>query len=144
GKKLSKQTWNICRKMAEVDLFLRENKEARAQFREAHPELCFWALASGHPMTHPKRSYQGHRERMRLLRKVDPSFERLLHSTLSEYPRREVAADDVLDALVLAVAATGQLGELKSLPAEPEWDEEGLPMEIVFPDNQSHQPEIEG
>jgi predicted RNase H-like nuclease len=48
------------------------------------------------------------------------------------YRRTQLGVDDVLDALVLAV--TGWLGAdgLDRVPSMPEFDDIGLPMEIVF------------
>src|SRR5262249_23282406 len=48
---------------------------------------------------------------------------------LSAYHRKDVARDDILDALVALVTATL---ELRTLPEVAEVDTEGLPMEIVY------------
>ncbi|MFW6321250.1 MAG: hypothetical protein ACOC0Z_05315, partial [Halohasta sp.] len=45
--------------------------------------------------------------------------------------RKQVARDDIVDALVLCAAARQPLA---SLPAEPPVDARGLPMRIVTPD----------
>ena len=66
GVKLSIQTWNIAAKIVEVDRFLRNNKMAQRRIRESHPELCFRALAGGHPMAYSKKKPQGFSERYSL------------------------------------------------------------------------------
>ena len=50
---------------------------------------------------------------------------------LDTYKRKDVAADDILDALVGAVTAM-HLPAIKTLPENPVKDEEGLAMEIVY------------
>lgn len=39
GFSLSVQTWNICKKIAEVDLFMRSSSVTQARVREIHPEV---------------------------------------------------------------------------------------------------------
>lgn len=139
GKKLSMQTWNISKKIAEVDTFLGYNHKARAKIREAHPELCFWSLSGGNPMAHSKKSIAGQRERLNELKKVDPKAQHVVNSILLKYSRRDVAIDDILDAMALAVVASGRIGALRGMPNIPEYDEKGLPMQIVYaePNNDS-------
>ena len=132
GKALSRQTWNIIPKIKEVDSLLRIDNSARLRVRESHPEVCFRAL-SGHAMHNPKRTEEGFQERVAALRYVFPRTEELLADALSAYRRREVGRDDILDALVLAAGYRAAHGQLCSIPEIPEYDSEGLPMEIVFP-----------
>lgn len=49
----------------------------------------------------------------------------------NKYNHKEVAWDDIIDALVLAVTAKLGHGRLHSLPTKPERDLFDLPMEIV-------------
>jgi predicted RNase H-like nuclease len=132
GKKLSKQTWNISKKIAEVDNFLRHHHQDWSKIREAHPELAFWSLAGGNAMIHAKKSLAGQRERLNELKRVDPNVEDAVNFVLSRYLRRAVTVDDVLDAMALAVVASGRIGVLRSLPVIAEYDQEGLPMQIVY------------
>jgi predicted RNase H-like nuclease len=48
-----------------------------------------------------------------------------------QYLVKEVATDDILDAMVGAVTAM-QYPRLSTLPTNPVSDEEGIPMEIVY------------
>ena len=60
-----------------------------------------------------------------------PFAEDCYKDALNTYKRKDVAADDILDAMVGAVTAMHYPG-IKTLPEEPIKDEEGLAMEIVY------------
>lgn len=128
---LSKQAFNLLRKIREVDLLLRRQRPARERIREVHPELCFWALNGGHPMRYSKREKEGFRERMRLLSKALPGAEEIVKRAMDDYRRKDVGRDDILDALVAAV--TGRCHGLFSITSEVPCDACGLPMEMVYP-----------
>ncbi len=132
GRRLSKESWNIVGKIREVDELLRSHASARAVVREVHPEVLFWAWNCGRSMKHNKRTEAGFRERLRLLERCYPGSQAIVTSALGTYPRKAVARDDIVDALVAAV--TGKLGSrsLRSFPDSPERDSTGLPMEIVY------------
>ncbi|HWI60464.1 MAG TPA: DUF429 domain-containing protein [Symbiobacteriaceae bacterium] len=129
GKKLSMQSWNICRKIAEADLALRAQPALQGRVRESHPELCFAALNGWRPLTTSKKTREGQAERLALLERHTPGV------TLPTGIRRSAAArDDILDAMVLAVSA--RLAAENGLPAAPdppETDALGLIMAIVTP-----------
>jgi len=131
GKGLSKQTWNICAKIREVDSVLRTDAKARKILREAHPELCFFGLAGGKPMQHNKKTGAGFEERLVLLERHLPSVRSFVAATLASYPRSRVARDDLLDAAVCALTASLRQ-HWSRLPAHIETDAEGLAMEIVY------------
>jgi predicted RNase H-like nuclease len=128
GKRISKQAWNITPKMREVDTFLRGGQ--RGYLLESHPEVVFTALA-GAPMRHSKKSGVGFLERVDVLRRHLADVEAFVYATRAAYKPAAVADDDILDALVLAVAARCE--SLRTLPADPPTDAHGLPMEIVYP-----------
>lgn len=132
-KGLSKQTWNICAKIREVDRIMQTCDKARESLHEAHPELCFCGLNRGRPMQHSKRSPAGHEERLALLARHLPHVEAFLDHMLKSYPRSQLARDDVLDATVCALTASMQ-SVWQYLPEPGERDRAGLPMSIVFPD----------
>lgn len=71
-------------------------------------------------------------DRLAVLKKVFPEAESVVEAAAGKYERKEVAWDDIIDALVTAVSAKFEYGRLRTLPAEPERDSFGLPMEIVF------------
>lgn len=132
GKKISKQAWGIVPKIREVDEFLQSHHRARNTILESHPEVCFRILA-GKPVIHPKKRKEGVAERLRILSRYLPDTEDMLKSALARYLRKEVQPDDILDSMVLAVAARSGKDQLLSLPAKPETDDTGLRMQIVYP-----------
>lgn len=56
-----------------------------------------------------------------------------MQNALSKYRRKDVARDDILDALVASVIAklSFQKG-LRSIPEIPEKDSQGFPMQVVY------------
>lgn len=129
GRKLSRQTWGICPKIAEADLVLRERPELQIQIQEAHPEICFAVLAGGRPMRFSKKSPEGLRERLDLL---GLNAAESLEQALRSYRRAAVAPDDLVDAMVCALMAQQvDLFGAAPLPADPPLDDFGLRMQIM-------------
>ena len=136
GKGISKQAFGIAPKIAEVnEVMLVLSEDASPSIREVHPELCFWALDGRQPMRYWKKKREGETERLRVLKGIEPWTPEVYDSARSKYLRRVVAKDDILDALVVAVAAhrsqTGR-GRLRTIPEVPPKDAAGLPMEMVY------------
>lgn len=131
GRSLGSQTWGICPKIAEVDAFM-QNDDRQYRLREIHPEVCFWALAGGKPMTHKKSKSAGREERLAVLESHEPDVEGLLRRVLSETSRRDVESDDVLDAAVACVTSGASGDQLDRLVGTPSHDETGLPMEMLY------------
>lgn len=132
GRSLSQQTWGICSKIAEVDALLTSQGPRYQELREIHPEICFWGLAGGSPMNNNKKQREGADERIALLRRFEPDTEQLLGRLLDAELRRDVGADDLIDALVAYVTASRVDLELQSLCSTDTHDEMGLPMEMVY------------
>lgn len=130
GRGLSKQAWNILPKIRELDELLQAEPQARQMLREAHPELLFAGLAGG-PMSHAKKTRSGFTERMTILSIMHPHAEALIASAFLAHGGFEAARDDVVDAFVLALCARRPT-QLVSVPAEPEADPKGLPMQMVY------------
>lgn len=129
GKGMSIQAWAIVSKVRQVDEALRGTAELRAVVREVHPEVCFYFMAGRVPLLHSKKTAAGKAERLSLLR---AHFGRAVDRMLSERPRKDCAADDVIDAAAatwtaLRIAA----GEEVVLPSLVPRDSYGLPMEMV-------------
>jgi predicted RNase H-like nuclease len=131
GRGLSKQSWAIAGKIREVDDLL-DGKPFGTHVREFHPEVCFAGLADGRPMTHAKKRTARFQERMDVLRGVYGQTDEAVEYALATWKRKEVARDDIVDALAGAVMAYLGQGELRTLPDEPETDARGRPMEIVY------------
>jgi len=135
---LGTQSWGITNKIRELDIFLRESEPASSGVvREAHPEVCFWALNDEKPTQYSKRSQPAAAfwERVEILETVDKDT--IAHVRNSGIGLdAKVKNDDILDALVLALTASNLTGELLTLPEEwpsnDEGDPTGLPMEMVY------------
>jgi predicted RNase H-like nuclease len=133
GRGLSKQSWFIAQKIREVDQLLQAHDQLRFRVRESHPELCFRALNGGVNMLHCKKSHEGRQERLAVLKKHLSRSEELFTRVSEKYLRKQVALDDILDAMVLAVASRVSEGRPLCLPENPPHDKHRFPMEIVYP-----------
>lgn len=131
GKRLARQTWSIVPKITEVDTLLRHCPKARSIVREVHPEVCFWGLA-GKAMRNGKKTAGGFEERLAVLTRFWPSVGEFVDRVLRATKRKAVARDDILDAVVAALVAAQPECGLRCLPRQPETDEFGLRMEMVF------------
>ena len=132
GKRLSKQSWAITPKIREVDELLRASEAYRGLVREVHPEVCFWALNGRRSMRHGKKSRAGFYERLGVLRGLYAGAEELVVKAVMDHVGWDAGRDDILDALAAAVTAKLGFGGLNTLPATPETDAKGLPMEMVY------------
>lgn len=132
GKRISKQAWNIVPKIRDVDSFLVKNKNYREKVREIGPELCFQSFA-GFPMKYSKKKVEGFLERKDALNNVCTFTDEIIEYVLSTYRRRDIAKDDILDAL--AAALTAKIGSrygFTYIPQKPETDSEGLKIQIAY------------
>lgn len=124
---LSRQTFHLLPKIREADAFVSPARQAHVF--EVHPELSFFEMNGGQPVLAPKKSEAGRQARLTLLESV---FGRPLGDVVEVSRQREVARDDVLDALaVLFTAERAHFGRAVRIPAEPATDARGLRMEIV-------------
>lgn len=133
--RLSTQAYGIMPKIAEVDQLLLSDPVARSTIREVHPELCFWGLNRRRPMMHRKSDAAGVAERLELLAGLLPWADSIFEGTLKKYRRSSVQRDDILDAMAAAATAIPvhpSLGDMLSVPHEPERDSRGLPMEMLY------------
>jgi predicted RNase H-like nuclease len=130
GRKLSKQTFAIMPKIAEVDSLMTPTLQSRV--REVHPEVCFWALNNRKPMSWNKKKPAGRAERWRILRRVLPSLP--VEPALSPTVKGQCAVDVYIGALVAAwTAVCIARGSAGSIPHNPTVHDRGLRMEIWFP-----------
>lgn len=132
GRGLSKQTWGIVPKIREVDVFVVNNESIRGRLKESHPEVCFYAL-SGQPMQYSKKRKKGAEERIDVLRKLYQNTNEIIEFALNNYLRKELALDDIIDALCLAISGLQGLERgFTVVPQTPEKDANGLDMQIVY------------
>jgi predicted RNase H-like nuclease len=132
GRGLSKQAWNIVPKIREVDSLLSNNRSLQDVLYECHPELCFWALNGKRAMQYNKKTGEGRQERIHVLQHYLSGCQSFFEQARDDFPRREVACDDIIDAMVCAITARLGHGAYQTLPVDPPTDEQGLPMRIAY------------
>ena len=141
GVGITQQAYSIIPRIAEVDEALSPpNDGSLSKVRESHPEVCFWALNEQRSMSHNKRTREGREERIDVLRRcaqdVDGiDVDAIFKKARDKYTKGQVADDDILDAIALAITAriVSQNPErLGTLPENPPTDSKGLPMEMVY------------
>jgi predicted RNase H-like nuclease len=127
AKGISRQAFNILSKIREVDDLLNARPELRLVMREIHPELCFYELAGGKPMTNGKTSRLGKEERRAALGRAFPDLD-----VIEKAGRTQgLHVEDILDAAAACWSAERlAVGLGRSLPEDVPYDTTGLPMAI--------------
>jgi predicted RNase H-like nuclease len=126
GIGLSRQTFGILKRIAEVDTLMTEELQERVF--EVHPELSFRAMNGELPLARSKRSAQGVVSRIRLLESA--GFGEVLECA-AELAGTSASLDDVLDASAVAWTACRHVrGEAHRIPDDPPLDRRGLRMEM--------------
>jgi predicted RNase H-like nuclease len=94
---------------------------------EVHPELGFYQLNNDTPLRYGKRTEAGIAERLTLLRDKMPGLDRVLDNRPESVslPRLLDACVDLWTARRIAARAVSRLPEI------PEWNDDGLRMELV-------------
>jgi predicted RNase H-like nuclease len=112
GKKISIQSWNISKKILEVDTLICQNASLKRIFHECHPEICFKYLNNNRPLASRKhaKSRLGIEERLRILSNYHEDIYASFQRTDDEFSRNELKADDIVDSFCLFVV--GKLGAL--------------------------------
>ena len=149
-KRLTKQSWNLVPKIAEVRGYLMGNPASREIVHEVHPEVSFAAMnhhehGGNDPPFSPMRFYKttagGGIERRTLLREMFAEPFEELEVRMPELVGKRAGLDDFYDALACLWTAQrvhrfneGILGEkCRSLPeGGGPCDVTGLPMQIVY------------
>jgi len=128
GKKITKQSFSILDRIAEIDRLLQVTPSLRKKVREIHPEVCFCFLNCMRPMKHPKRTELGAAERESLLATV---FGHAFQDLRSQLPKRMAADDDIRDALIATWTARRIAdGRAESISPERSVDVTGLSMDM--------------
>ncbi len=131
-RSISIQSWCISRKIKEVDMLLDENLMLRFRIRESHPEIAFQHLNGGEAMADNKKTKSGIKQRMDVLMRFEKSSQQLYNDALKAKERKEVARDDIIDALCLALTLKLSKGNLQTLPENPDLDEARITMAIHY------------
>ena len=132
GRGLSQQSWNIVPRIRQIDDLITSNTSLQGVVRESHPELCFWALNDRAAMQYNKKKIEGKQERLAVLEKFFGQCHELLEQASSQYLRRQLAYDDIIDAMVCAITAKHGYNNYTTVPAVPDLDVQGLAMEMVY------------
>ncbi len=111
---LSRQAHAIRENILEVQAVVGETYDGPVY--ESHPELCFYAL-NGQPIAYSKSSARGLALRLHLLETKRPGMKAVYERVLNETYRKDIRRDDILDSMVLAIAARSE--ELRTAPEEP-------------------------
>jgi len=129
GKKLSRQSFGIVPKIAEVDSYLLSNKMQAQRVLEIHPEVSFAILNGRKALGENKRTPPGQRDRVCLLSnngvKYDSRGIDLQQLQLMNKQALGAETDDINDALVGALTVATMTG------APAVFDQRGLPMAII-------------
>lgn len=125
GGHLDVVTWQLLPKIAEVAEVVQPYHQR--MLYEVQPELVFHHLNSDHPLKRSKRTPAGVEEREALLRQRVPSSVRVLDAKVRGASKRHL-----VDACADLWSARRILGKgAIRLPENPEWNDEGLRMEIM-------------
>ncbi|NBC25613.1 MAG: DUF429 domain-containing protein [Bacteroidetes bacterium] len=131
-KKLTVQAWNITPKIRTIDRFLSENESLRTSVFESHPELLFMNLNGG-MIYQKKKTKKGLRHRLGLVTEKEEIAADFFRDIKEEFRRNEVAEDDIVDSMVLALSAKQSADSgIQTLPEDPPHDSKGLPMAIHY------------
>ena len=114
GHGLSQQAYSIGPKIEEVNNVIEEQYDGGVC--ESHPELCFAAL-NGQPIAYSKSSSRGRGIRMELLNNEFDDAKEVYFDARDKYLLKEVRRDDILDSMVLALAAQDE--NLTTVPSDP-------------------------
>jgi predicted RNase H-like nuclease len=118
-----------------LDPFLPEAEpDAVGTIREAHSEVCFWALNGESAMKYSKTGQPAAAfwERIEILEAVDSTIVDDVRDVSADLAVK-IGNDDVIDAFALALTASPKTGSLRTLPDKPPTDDTGnLPMEMVY------------
>jgi predicted RNase H-like nuclease len=131
SRRVTMQTFGIFPKIQDVDESLRSTPRAMDRVFEVHPEVAFWQLNGGEPLTEPKKrkgklNLPGIAHRRELLRKAH-----FPEDCLNAKAPKGADIDDLLDALACAAVARKIFKKLAiSFPSPPIRDACGIPMAI--------------
>jgi predicted RNase H-like nuclease len=95
---------------------------------EGNPELSFYQMNKDTPLRHSKKSENGRQERLAILLDKIPAFENIVDEGVGDVPIKHL-----FDAAALLWTARRISGHAAlRIPADAQWDSEGLRMEFVY------------
>jgi predicted RNase H-like nuclease len=118
----------IMRLPAYLEIFKEMSPYRQRQIYEGNPELSFFYLNDFTPLKLSKKTEAGRLEREDLLRRKVPNIDMVLDAEI-----RGVAHRNLIDVAAMVASARRVFTKsAKRIPADAEWDSEGLRMEIVY------------
>lgn len=130
GKKLTIQSWNLFPKIRELDRILLKNPSLQERVFESHPE---WLFRIAHPQSihleYKKKTPEGLEERLQRLSLHSLYAQKSYEDALGRFPRSDVARDDILDAMILAVMSAKSMWS--NALRESQWEQD---RELGVPD----------
>jgi len=129
-RKVSKQCFHLFAKMREIDALIEPSHQSRIY--ESHPELAFWAMNDEVPLPLPKKVRGApYPPGLGLRRSLLARNGLPVDSLTTDYRRRDVGADDLIDACACTLVAWRILNRRSiRFPANPPLNARGLRMEI--------------
>lgn len=135
GKSFSIQSYNISNKIKEIDEYLRGNPQI--EIIESHPELCFKYLNNGNVLLSKKSKYNGLQERKNILFGYDEKLKDLFELIENNTLRKDVARDDICDAICLCLVnklgSKEKLSFIKDIFAS---DDKGIKIRLAYYKNE--------
>ena len=133
NRSISIQSWNISKKIKELDGFLISQKKNKLTIKESHPEFCFVNLNNNNPLIHNKKTKDGYNERLSILIRSSEGIEMVVKKSIEKFKKEKVKKDDILDSIVLALTSKyWQKNGSRTITQNPEKDEMGIPFEIYY------------
>jgi 8-oxo-dGTP diphosphatase len=135
GKSLSIQSWNISKKIRELDRLLSRQPNLRKFIKEAHPEICFKYLNGGDVLATSKNApkNEGIEHRLRILENYYTGISIYSQKVRKQFRYNTVRFDDIVDALCLAITASlGMQHGLNSITGSGKLDAEGIEIGIYY------------
>jgi len=118
GKKISKQSWFLFKKIKEARLLFCK-KENNLKLYEVHPELSFMAMNNMKVLEYGKKTVEGFDLRYRLLKQFFPLFD--FREIRAKFKKKDVADDDILDAVAVLWSTQKIIDKIASyVPKDPE------------------------
>tara|TARA_B100001287_G_scaffold226171_1_gene195852 strand:+ start:3151 stop:3852 length:702 start_codon:yes stop_codon:yes gene_type:complete len=105
GKGISIQSWNLNKKIIELDKLLINNLNLRSIIHESHPELCFLKFNHSKPLESNKKTREGIKQRVKLIQNEIKNIGEILNNTVDKFRGTKLKIDDILDAIILAISA---------------------------------------
>ena len=133
GKSISIQSWNISKKIKELDQYISNNPQVISKLRESHPEYCFYKLNKDNPLHYSKKLSIGIEERLSILKKFVSNVEDSFNKFYKKNIHTGLKKDDIIDSIALYVCADKwEKNGGRCITQSPSKDHRGIPCQIYY------------